>query len=563
MQNNQQKLDEFQTRMSNWTASQGLLFQLRHGGSVQGVRPTLIGWVTRMGLRILLLVLVCSLAGYFYLLRRTSSEQFNGELAIALQEFVSAETMELGPFSKKDGYLELSSLDIVGGEDSFFDEAYLRNAKTRMSLLARIRYPRAAISFPPWKMAVTNWQGEEIIIEDLDITVKSGADEADGAKIYDSIFSTGEKFSFERVQVLNASFDWGYSEVTAGSIRNSRLNAQRKGDGWSVTITGGSFSQNWLQDLEIEKLECVLTGKGLEITEGRFKRAGGSLALTGKVTGPVTNPQVSASGTMQGIPFDSYLEAEVQPFVRGRLSGRFTLGGSPYSSSGVTMAAEIVLGPDDEVVISDEIRLLDAVSLVDRYRSYKNVRFRAGSFKLETGKRVAVFTDIDLEAKDHMKLEGEFISRPPSRKEIDAAIYFDQHGDAAPSPAENSGEDDEAEEGAASLPFNLVDAAKAAREESDSDERIKTIFESEVFGLEVRRREEEARARYRRVPFIQGVVRMGLHAKAFEANRSRRLSEMYPIDEVSGLRWLEVKLDQGLSSIGIETSEKILRHVKD
>ena len=162
-----------------------------------------------------------------------------------------------------------------------------------------------------------------------------------------------------------------------------------------------------------------------------------------------------------------------------------------------------------------------------------------------------------------MKLEGEFISRPPSRKEIDAAIYFDQHGDAAPSPAENSGEDDEAEEGAASLPFNLVDAAKAAREESDSDERIKRIVESEVFGLEVRRREEEARARYRRVPFIQGVVRMGLHAKAFEANRSRRLSEMYPIDEVSGLRWLEVKLDQGLSSIGIETSEKILRHVKD
>ena len=77
------------------------------------------------------------------------------------------------------------------------------------------------------------------------------------------------------------------------------------------------------------------------------------------------------------------------------------------------------------------------------------------------------------------------------------------------------------------------------------------------------RREEEARARYRRIPFLQGVLRMGLHAKAFEPSRSRELAEIYPIDDKSGFRWLEIDLDQGLPSAGIETAEKILLHAKD
>jgi hypothetical protein len=329
-----------------------------------------------------------------------------------------------------------------------------------------------------------------------------------------------------------------------------------------VTFSGGTFSQNWLKDLEIDKLECELTRKGLEITDGRLKgkQGVGVLTLKAKVTGPVTGPQVSGSGTMQGIPFDSYLEAEVRPFVGGRLSGNFNLGGSPYKA--ITMAAQIALEADDEIVIRDKIKLLDAISLVDRHRSYNKVRFRGGSFNFETGKKVASFTDINLEATDHMTLEGEFISRPPSPKEVSDAIYFDEHG-SAPPPSADDEETNELSEGADVTDFNLADAAQAAREESDSDPKLKTIFESEVFGLEVARREEEARARYRRIPFVQGVLNLGLHARAFEPSRSRELAEMYPIDEKSGLRWLRINLDQGLPSAGVAAAEKILLHAKD
>ena len=562
MQNNQQKLDEFQARMSHWVASQGLVFQLMHGGSVQGARSTIFGWVARMCLRVMILLLVGGLIFLFYLIRRPSSELFNARVSEALEDATGAShTSDLGLISRKAGYLELTSLDMEGGEDSFFDRIRLRNAKTRMGFLS---WWRASLRWPIPLEMVTDWDGEEVVIGSLNLSVKSGSEDADGAAIYQTLFNKGEKFFFDRVEVQNASLSWGYSEVTAGKIENSRLSAQRKGEGWSVIFKGGTFSQNWLKDLEIEKLECELTREGFEITDGRLRgREGvGVLTLNAKVTGPVTGPQVSGSGTMQGIPFDSYLDDEVRPFVGGRLSGNFNLGGSPYISSGVTMAAQIVLGADDEIVIRDKIKLLDAISLVDRYRSYKKVRFRAGRFNFETGKKVAAFTEISLEATDHMKLEGEFISRPPATQEVTDAIYFDEHGTARPPSADNK-EADELPEEVDAADFNLKDAAKAAREESDSDQKIKTIFQSEVFGLEVMRREEEARARYRRIPFLQGVLRMGLHAKAFEPSRSRELAEIYPIDDKSGFRWLEIDLDQGLPSAGIEAAEKILLHAKD
>ena len=461
MQNNQQKFDEFQARMSHWVTSQGLVFQLLHGRAMQGASSTIFGWMARMGLRIMILFLVACLIFLFYLISRPSSDRFNARVEEALEDAMGGVmTVPLGPTTRKDGYLELSSLDMEGGEDSFFDQARdgkpglrLRNAKTRMGLLAGIG---------------ADWDGEEVVIESLDLSVKSGSEDADGARIYQAIFNKGEKFSFDRVEVLNASLSWGYSELTAGKIENSRLSAQRKGEGWSVIFEGGTFSQNWLKDLEIEKLECELTREGFEITDGRLRgREGvGVLTLNAKVTGPVTGPQVSGSGTMQGIPFDSYLDDEVRSFVGGRLSGNFNLGGSPYKA--VTMAAQIVLGADDEIVIRDKIKLLDAISLVDRYRSYKKVRFRAGRFNFETGKKVAAFTEINLEAADHMKLEGEFISRPPAAKEVSDAIYFDEHG-TAPPPSEDNEETDELPEEVDAVEFNLKDAAKAAREESDSD----------------------------------------------------------------------------------------------
>ena len=568
MQGNQKKIDEFQSRMSDWVARQGLIFQLMHGGSVQGASSALLGWFAGIAFRVLILVLIGGLILFGYLVRRPFSENFNADLKIVVEESLDAGSVVLGPTSRKNGYLEITSLDMVGGDDSFFDRASIRNCKTRMGLLAGL---------------VSKWRGESIEIERLEMAIKSGSDEPDGAGAFEAIFQQGDDFSFERIEVADASLSWGtestdailsrgieeadaslgrgYSEFTEGRIENAKLSAQRNEDGWRLTVTGGTFSQNWLKGLRIDVLECWLTREGVQIVEGRMRSGNGLVTLAAEVRGPVTDPQVTGSGQMKNFPFGQSLNPEVEAFVRGSLSGSFTLGGSPYSSSGIAITAEIVMDSEDEIVISDEIKLLDAISLVDRYRSYKKVRFRSGSFNMETDKNVAVFKDIRLEAKDHMALEGEFMARPPLQKEVDAAIYLDEDGKPATfRKAEDPGE--ELVRPPVSGDINLAEAARAARENSENDAKIKAYFESEVLGLEMRQREEDVRAIYRLIPFIQGNLRLGLHAKAFEQKRSQQLSELYPVEEASGLRWLELRANHSLPSLGAEMARNILFYLK-
>ena len=563
MQVNQKKLDQFQTRMSAWVAGQGLLFQLSHGG--RGASSAIMGWVTRITLRLSILLAVGAVLLYGYLMRKPFSPSFGESLQLAVQEGLGAESVEMGPTGRKEGQLDLSSLEMEGSEGAFFDRLRARNIKTRMRILSGT----AGV-----------WRGEVVSAEQLDVKVKSGSERLDSVKVYGAIFHEGEGFSFDRVEVEDATISWGYSASTAGGIRNTRLSGKRNETGWRLKMKGGTFSQNWLKDLTIESLECQISNEGVQIVDAQFSKGEGKMVLAGRVRGPVVDPQVELSGNMKGFPLAGCLQSEVAAVLNGRVSGEVQLGGSPYGASGITVSAQIVMAPGDEIIVTDEIELLDVISLVDRYRSYKKIRFRSGGFNLETGKNVAVISDIRLEAKDHARLEGGLLSRRPSDKEISRALFETESGrdGGSPGPQEqgtldgqkwlnpalrDTTVDGNLEEGAATPEFNLADAARAARSVSDSGETIRTIFQSEVFGEEVQQREEAARAAYRRIPYLEGEVRMGLNARAFEEKRSPALAQMFPVEEGSGLRWLRIRLDQSLPFAGADLAEKILSHGKD
>ena len=545
MQVNQKKLDQFQTRMSAWVAGQGLLFQLSHGG--RGASSAIMGWVTRITLRLSILLAVGAVLLYGYLIRKPFSPSFGESLRLAVQEGLGAESVEMGPTGRKEGQLDLSSLEMEGSEGAFFDRLRARNIKTRMRILSGT----AGV-----------WRGEVVSAEQLDVKVKSGSERLDSEKVYGAIFHEGEGFTFDRVEVEDATISWGYSASTAGGIRNTRLSGKRNETGWRLKMKGGTFSQNWLKDLTIDSLECQISSEGLQIVDAQFSKGEGKMVLAGRVRGPVVDPQVELSGNMKGFPLAGCLQSEVAAVLNGRVSGEVQLGGSPYGASGITVSSQIVLAPGDEIIVTDEIELLDVISLVDRYRSYKKIRFRSGGFDLETGKNVAVISDIRLEAKDHARLEGGFLSRRPSDKEISKAIFETEIEWDGGSSGDTT-VDGNLEEGASAPEFNLADAARAARSVSDSGETIRTIFQSEVFGEEVQQREEAARANYRRIPYLEGEVRMGLNARAFEEKRSPALAQMFPVEEGSGLRWLRIRLDQSLPFAGADLAEKILSHGKD
>ena len=540
MQYNHKKLEEFRARMSAWVTSQGLLFQLVHGGN--GASSALMSWVTRMGLRVALVFLVILVLFYAYLLRRPFAPSFGEEIRVAIEEGLNAKSSEIGPTGRKEGKLELSSLEMVGSEGSFFDLFSARNIKTRMRILAG---------------TLGSWRGGSVDVERLSMKVKSGSEALDAHGVFGVIFRPAEGFKFDRVEVDDASITWGYSASTAGSVKNTRLSAKRTAFGWKLKMLGGSFSQNWLKDMTIEALEVDVSKDGIKIVVADFGKGAGRVILSGTVKGPMVNPQVDVSGTMEGFPLNGCVQPEVAAVLQGRISGTLQLGGSPYGSSGITVSAEVNLGPEDEVIMTDEVKLLDVISLVDRYRSYKKVRFRSGGFTMETGKNVAVFTDINLSAQDHVQLEGAFMSRRPSEKEISIAIYKTENLGQEPSQDGAQGAE------IAAADFDLAAAARAAREVSDSDDKIRTIFQSQVFGQEVIRREEEARASYRSIPYLVGAVKMGLHPKAFEETRSPVLSGLFPVDEQSGLRWLNLDLNGSLPATGEELAKEIIEHAKN
>jgi hypothetical protein len=552
MEISQQKLDEFQVRMSNWISSQGLLFQLSHSGGVSGAHSMFWVWFGRMVLRLSMLLGLGVVIFWGYLVKRVDSRRFQDELNVKVAEALHADSTA-GGIERSRGHLEINKIELVGSDEAFFDQADIRGLRTKMGLLDGV---------------FTDWDGEMISIEKLDLTIKAGSENDEtGSKMFQSLFEQSEEFKFSRLDLSEATIRWGYSRSTWGQIQNSMIRVARTSAGWNLIVTGGQFSQNWLRNFEIVRMEIDILPEGVEIREAKLKRGSGTMNFTASLAGPASDPTMEGTGTMHAVPIDNYLVSQstdgshkfedgfrLEEFLEGELSGSFVLGGSLYSSSGLTVDAEISLAADDEIILHDRPNLFKAISVVDRHRSYRSVRLRSGGFKLSTRKNYAAFTDILLEAKNVMRLEGQFQARAPTNKEIEDALRI-----------ERTGEKEEPEEQGPEVPvdevepkaFKLSDAAKDADESSDEssdvDRRINSIFQNEFYGKSLK---DDALERQRQVPVLEGALRIGLHAKSLE--RAVELSKMYPIDGESGLRWLDVTLDATIYDAGVEIADEIL-----
>ena len=55
---------------------------------------------------------------------------------------------------------------------------------------------------------------------------------------------------------------------------------------------------------------------------------------------------------------------------------------------------------------------------------------------------------------------------------------------------------------------------------------------------------------------LEGNLRLGLHPEAF--SRSAELAERYPVDQATGLRWMELPLGGTIYQIGEQLEKEIL-----
>lgn len=523
----------FNQKLSQWIASQGFWFQLRHSMSGGGGWAMTFNHLTRLAFKILIALLV-AVAGFgIYLVKRVDSGSFIQSLDGGLAKGLSASEAKVLELHRTQGDAQIRRVGVEGGKNSFFRSLDAGNIRFKMPLLAGIS---------------GTWQAGTLQAKRLDMEVKAGADSAEQAKLLgDALFRDWEGFDFSSVEVDEASIRWGYSQRTAGRIDKSRMIATRSPEGWRLVFNGGKFSQNWLKDLVIESMIVEVNRGGLNFKEGKFKcgSEGTVVFHDVEVTGG-EKPQVSGKVEFTKVDLSSLLPEAATSLVEGRISGELAVTGSSNTVEGLHFEGDIKLSDGSVISLRERIELLKSLVLADRFNSYRKVDFTKGSFHIKTGGGAMKLSRIDLVAGDLMTMQGLLEVRYPTDAELAGpegtnvpgkfALVFD------PKATSEGGKGDD---------MSLAKAGKAATSDSKNmeifDRRAQERINSQLEQEEMIRRSQSMRC--------SGGVRITIPGDAFDRNLSLR--ETFPLDPGTGRIAMDVPLDGTLFELTRRQAEEI------
>lgn len=530
----------FEDRLGHWIAAQGFWFQLRHSTG-KSVVAKMGNRLLHLGIRLLVIVLLVVAGIGIYLVKRVDSRDFREGLHDAAAAALGAESAEVTGFQRERGKAYVHRLTAEGGTNSFFTKIEARGVRYEMGLLDGL---------------MGEWEAGPVTITAARIEAKAGAaDEEELAAVSESLFGEHDWFDFPMLEVLDATVLWGYSERTRGMIQGSHLIVQRLADGWRLQFRNGHFTQNWLRRLEIEEMVVNVVPGELIIESARFRREGGNLTLAGRVVSGL-RPTLEVKAQFEGMPLRALVPREARAFVEGTISGEAMLTGSTNSQDGVAFDGEIVLGSTDEVVLRDRLPLLQALTVVDIYNSYRKVQLAVGSFRLKTGAGMMSVTDVQLEAPDFLMLNGNLKVRPPTDEEVARALTEDPSGRDStflPTMSDDMDEatvgfDDEEET------LTLRRAAEASKDdEPGSSSEIKPGFGG--LSLMPMSLQEQARHRHARMMRFEGGFLLEIPGDAFE--RAQALREIHAADSGTGRIPLEVPLAGTLFELTLDQAEDL------
>jgi hypothetical protein len=523
----------FNQKLSQWIASQGFWFQLRHSMSGGGGWAMTFNHLTRLAFKILIALLV-AVAGFgIYLVKRVDSKSFIQSLDGGLAKGLSASEAKVLELHRSQGDAQIRRVGVEGGANSFFRSLDAGNIRFKMPLMAGIS---------------GTWRAGTLQAKRLDMEVKAGADSAEQAKLLgDALFRDWEGFDFSSVEVDEASIRWGYSQRTAGRIDKSRMIATRSPEGWRLVFNGGKFSQNWLKDLAIENMVVEVSRGGLNFKEGKFKCGSeGTVVFRDVAVTGGEKPQLSGRVEFAKIDLSSLLPEAATTLVEGRISGELAVSGSSNTVEGLHFEGDIKLAEGSVISLRERIELLKSLVLADRFNSYRKVDFTKGSFHIKTGGGAMKLTRIDLVAGDLMTMQGLLDVRYPTDAELSGpeganvpgkfALVFD------PKATSEGGKGDD---------MSLAKAGKAATSDSKGmeifDRRAQERINSQLEQEEIIRRSQSLRC--------SGGVRITIPGDAFDRNLSLR--ETFPLDPGTGRIAMDVPLDGTLFELTRRQAEEI------
>lgn len=531
----------FNERLSQWVANQGFWFQVRYSMTGSGNKGTLMFHLLRLSSRFLILLLIVAVGGWVYLIKVTGTTKFKDGFKESVQEGLSASEIELTGFSRNRGQLGISRLACQGGNETFFTSLEARNIRGKMGLLDGLS---------------GKWDTGTISISMLDLELRAGTDDAESAKMLAKVlFDKSSRVEINSLEIADANLRWGYSDRTRGSIEHSLLKVNRTENGLKLAFTGGTFSQNWLRNLEIVNLVVEIDPEGLIFEKAEFKRGLGTVDFSGLKVAAGERPTVDGTARIRTLAIEDIVPLAMRSFIEGSISGDFRVTGSTNSLDGIGFEGKVTLDGQDSISLRDErIHLLKALSDMDFVRNYRRVDFREGSFHLKTTGGGMEVTDVNLKADDLFTLEGKMRVRLPTPEETKAAAKNRSlAGDSPIVDGEDPGSDELAPK-SDEMDFTLSKAARRIKEGMQNDSST-SLSGRLALNLEARQMEARASERLSRTLRYEGMFRITLLADAFE--RAPRLLQLFPVDPQLGRIPLMVPIEGTLYEISLKQAEDL------
>ena len=538
--------EQFNVRLSRWIASQGFWFQLRHSLDSSSGSGSFTYHLLRLAFRIFVFIMILSLGGIYYLMKRTDGDAFRNELRESISEALATDQLAMRGARRVQGNLEISRLASEGDLDTFYEFFEARNVRCEMGLIDGL---------------VGQWDPGTITIHRFESQLRAGTDSPEySANIGEVIFREFEDTIIRNIDIVNANIGWGYSERNRGRIDNTAIQLRRIGDHWRITMRGGQFSQNWLRDLEVDEIIAVCSPDGIVFEKAEMRQGSGTVDFAGLRVSAGDRPELRGTVKLRGVSLDHILPAAARNFLEGRISGDFTVGGSTNTAEGVTFDGRVHLDGFTQFTIRDRIHLLRALSVVDLYNSYRRLDFNEGSFRITTQAGSLRVRDINLVAGDLATMQGGFVARQPTSEELDEMLARGTSGSSA--SVGFSDFDDGADESLLNVDelerqFTLRQAASAARraQEAGGTEEDQRLFDRVGVNYEARLFAEQQAARLSRMLIYDGEVTLTLPPNA--TARTERLQTQFPVDPATGRIPMRVPLAGPLHELTLDQAESI------
>ena len=536
----QQRLNEYQSKVSDWIGRQGVLFQIRYARTVGAV--TLGRHLSGLTLKLVLFLVVAGVCGFFVLNRHFDSPGYGEKVAGQVANALGAGEVEVTGFSRNFAKGDFQFLELKGGEESFFYEAKFEKLRGEFSFLTGV---------------TDSWRPSAISIKKADLRLKAGGSEDEMKLGFSSIIESLKGQGISQIKIEDCSFSWGYSKLTFGMVRNSNFRAVLHKGIWEVELSGGTFQQNWLGPLAIKSADLKVGMGGIKIESLNLESNGGEADLKGSISGPVNMPTFDLAGGFNSLPIEKLIKingVSTREYIEGRISGDLKIGGS--SNRQVELSGQVKLDEKDSVTIRERWSLLRALSILDNERTYLRIDFNQGGFAFSTGGGGLEVSEINLNAGNKARLLGSFKTRLPTQAEAAETLgikltnnfSLDYTDSSAAQELENDrmridSRDDE-------LGFG-VDIERSI----DDGELEVPKAQLSVKELEALRMRQEME-----VHRILGDLKLAVPASSF--NSSKALLEIYPKDEL-GWRWIPIELnDANFMNLSDKANELLLKQAR-